>query len=292
MTHKSIAPALRAAGLALLAGAILGTSAFAQRPGPPPGGPFGGPGRPFGGPGGPGGFGGPGRGMRGPRPSSLANTPLAALSTGLKLTGAQKSKIGAIQAQYRAQRPPMMPPPGGPPPPPRPGMPGGPGRPGGPGMRGGMDGMRGLTQKADSQIKGVLTSSQKAALPGLIKTLDDLRFAGIPLETYGDLKLSAGQKAQIAGFVQAGQQTMRKAFDQSRQSGDFGAIREAMRTGRDHVQHQALSVLTAAQKATVSRYKAAHPQEDRGGFGGPPPGRGFGPPPPGGRFGGPPPPRR
>ena len=256
---------LRAAALTVLVGTLLSTTAFAQRPGPPPGGPFGSPGSPFGGPGGP--FGGPGREMRGPRPSSLADTPLAALAAGLKLTAAQKSKITTIQSTYREQRQHWMPRPGDGPPPPR------------EAMRGMMDKMRGLDQATNTEIKAVLTDTQKAALPTLLKTFDDLRFAGIPLETYGALNLRAAQKAQIASFVQAGQQSLRTTMDHARQSGDFGAIREAMQTSRDQVRQKTDSVLTPTQKTLIAHYKASHPRPDRG-FGPPPPGGGFGPPPP------------
>jgi Spy/CpxP family protein refolding chaperone len=266
MTYCFNTHALRTTVLTLLVGTMLGTAVFAQRPSPPPPrGRFGGPGGPFGGPG------GPGRGMRGPRPSALADTPMAALSAGLKLTAAQQAKIAKIQAQYRAQRGQFMPRPGGPPPPPE-------------SMRGLMDKMRGLDQSTAAQIKTTLTSSQKAALPGLLKTFDDLRFAGIPLETYSALNLRPSQKAQIAAFVQSGQQTLRTTMDRARQTGDFKAIRAAMRTGRDQVMQKTDSVLTPTQKAVVAHYKAGHPRPERGG--------GFGPPPPGGRFGPPPPPGR
>jgi hypothetical protein len=276
MTYRFNTRALRAAVLSVLVSTMLGTPAFAQRPGPPPGPPpprgrFGGPGGPFGGPG------GPGRGMRGPRPSGLADTPVVALSAGLKLNTTQQAKIATIQAQYRVQRGQLLPRPSGPPPPPE-------------GMRGLLDKMRGLDKSTATQIKTTLTDQQRAALPALLKTFDDLRFAGIPLETYGALNLRAGQKAQIAAFVQTGQQALRTTMDHARQTGDFEAIRAAMRTGRDQVMQKTEAVLTPAQKSVVSRYKAGHPRpEHGGGFGPPPPGGGFGPPPPGGGFGPPPP---
>ena len=260
MTYRFNTRALRTTALTLLVGTMLGTTAFAQRPGPPPGPPP--PGGRFGGP-----FGGPGGPRRGPRPAPLADTPVAALSAGLKLTTAQQSKIAAVQAQYRAQRGRLMPRPGGGPPPPF------------EAMRGLMDKMHGLDQSTAAQIKTTLTAPQKAALPALLKTFDDLRFAGIPLETYGALNLRPGQKSQIAAFVQTGQQTLRTAMDRARQTGDFGAIRAAMRTGRDQVMQKTDSVLTSTQKTIIAHYKAGHPRPERG-FGPPPPGGGFGPPPP------------
>lgn len=235
-----------AAALAALVSAILGAAAFAQFGGPPPGG-------------------GPGRGMRGPRPSTAAGAPLPALAAGLKLTAAQQAKIAKIQAQFAGQRRSLLPPPGGgPPPDPRT-------------MRAAMDRMRGLDQTADAGIASVLTSTQKAVLPGLLKTLDDLRLAGIPPATYGALKLTASQAARITGLARTSRQAMRGAMDAARRSGDFGAVRQSMRGGRERLASQAAAILTPTQRGLVDKYKAAHPRPPSGGPGG------FGPPPPGER---------
>ena len=260
-----ISTGTRAAALTALVGIALATAAFAQFEGPPPGPP-----PPFGGPrfGGPGG--GPGRGMRGPRPSTAANAPLPALAAGLKLTSVQQAEVAKIQAQFAQSRRMLMPPPpspGGPPPDPG-------------AMRAVWDQMRGMDQAADARIGAVLTGPQRAALPALLRTLDDLRLAGIPPATYGALKLTGSQTARITGLAQASQQEMRGAMDAARRSGDFGSVRQTMRAGRDRLASQAAAVLTPTQRSLVDKYKAAHPRPPFGG-----PGDGFG-----GPRGGPPPP--
>lgn len=269
MTHHSWTRPLRAAALTALVSAMLGTAAFAQWPGPPPGGPRGPSGPPFGGPGRPG-------MMRGPRPASVADMPLSALAAGMTLTAGQKAKIAAIQTHLAKQRRALMPRPGGGPPPDR------------DTMRANMDKMRALDQQAAADIKAILTDTQKSALPALLKTLDDLRFVGIPLETYGDLKLTDDQKTKIAALVQTAQQAGRAAMDAARQSGDFSTVRQTLSTSHDQAVQQAMALLTTAQKAVVTKFKASHPQPGPGGFGPPPPGGGFGPPPGGGGFGPPP----
>lgn len=231
------------AALTVLVGAMLGTAAFAQFGGPPPGGP------PFGGPR----FGGPPPGGRrgpGPRPSTAADIPLSALTTGLNLTAAQQTKIAAIQAQAAQQRRDLLPRPGdGPPPDPE-------------SWRNAMDKMRAMNRTAVAGIEAVLTVPQQAALPALLKMLDDLRFAGIPPATYSVLNLTDAQKTQITGLAQTAQRN-----------------RPAGRSGHDLLLSQAAAVLTPAQRDIVDKYKASHPRPP---FGPPPPGGpgGFGPPPP------------
>ncbi len=256
----------RTAALTALIGVMLGTAALAQFGGPPP------PGGPrFGGPrGGSPGGGGPGRGMRGPRASTAATAPLPALTAGLRLTAEQQAKIARIQSTFSGQRRSMMPPPpppGGPPPDFR-------------AMGAAFDRMRAMEQSADASVQAVLTAQQRAALPGLLRTLDDLRTAGIPPATYGALHLTTAQTARITGMAQALQQATRQAMAAPPAGGD---PRSAMRAGRDRLAAQAAAVLTPTQRAIVDKYKAAHPRPAFGEPGGPR-GGGFGGPP-----GGPPP---
>lgn len=259
MHKKSIgARTIRAAALAAVLGVTLSTAAFAQfGPPPPPGSP-----PPFGGP--PGGprFGGP---RRGPRPSTAANAPLPALTAGLKLSAAQQTKVADIQERFSRQRRELMPrPPGGPPLDPDP-------------MRGAWDKMRALGQTADAGIAAVLSGPQKAALPALLHTLDDLRMEGILPATYGALKLSGSQTARLTALARTSQQATRQAIDAARRSGDFGSVRVSMQSERRRLASQAASMLTPAQRGIVNSYKAAHPRPPFGGPGGP---GGFGPPPP------------
>ena len=241
----------RTAALTALIGVMLGTAALAQFGGPrpgPPGGPR------FGGPGGGGPGGRPGRGMRGQRPSTAATAPLPALAVGLRLTAAQQAKIAKIQSTFSSQRRSLMPPPpppGGPPPDFR-------------AMRGAFDRMRGMEQSADAGVQAVLSGPQRAALPAFLKTLDDLRMAGIPPATYALLHLTKAQTSRIAGMVQASQQTMGGPGQ--------GGGRQAMRAGRERLAAQAAAVLTPFQRGVVNGYKAAHPRPAFGGPDGPPPG--------------------
>lgn len=269
MHKKSIrAHTIRAAALAAVLGVTLSTAALAQfgpphPPGPPP--PFGGP------PGGPH-SGGPGRG---PRPSTAANAPLPALTAGLELSAAQQTKVAQIQEQFNRQRRKLMSPPPGGGPPPDPGA-----------MRGAWDKMRALSQTADAGIAAVLSGPQKAALPALLRTLDDLRIEGIPPATYGVLKLSESQTARLTDLARTSQQATRQALDTARRSGDFGSVRASMQSERRRLAARAAALLTPAQRSIVSSYKAAHPRPPFGGPGGPggPDGPGgpggFGPPPP------------
>ena len=245
---------IRAAALAAVLGTVLsaalGTAAQAQFGPPPPGGRFGGP---------------PG----GPRLSTAANAPLEALTAGLKLSAAQQAKVAEIQQQFGRQRRALMPPPPGGGPPPNPGA-----------MRGAWDRMRAQGQSADAGIMAVLSSSQKAALPSLLRTLDDLRLVGVPPATYGLLKLSGSQAARLTALARASQQSTRQAMGAARRSGDFGSVRASQRAERDHVASQAAAVLTPFQRGVVDGYKSVHPRPPFGGPGGPGGPGGFGPPPP------------
>jgi hypothetical protein len=181
-----------------------------------------------GGPGGPG-FGGPpphGRGPHGPRPASAAFVPVETLTAALKLTPAQAAKVRGVQAKLRA----------GMPRPPRPDGPDGPGREFNPPPPPDFEKMRAQEQAADRDVRAVLTAAQKKALPGLLKEIDDLHAVGIPAGVYPVLRLTAGQKAQVARMARQGH-------------GD------------------ATAVLTAAQKKAVAAYERDHPRP------GPPPRR-------------------
>ena len=267
---------------ALLLGTICIPSAFALAQGGPPPGPDQGQGRPP--------FGGPPRFGGGQRGASVAQIPVSALTAALNLTADQKSKIDSIQKDAQQQRRSLMTPPdqgaGGPPDPEQ--------------MRANFDKMRSLDQQTKANIEAVLTDDQKQALPGFLKEVETYRSTGIPLEVYGDLKLTVDQKQQIAAVAKKAQQDMQAKMEAARQSGDFQSMRSAMDQNRQTTHAKAMAVLTADQRATVKKYMDAHPRPQGGpggpgGFGGPggPGGPGgFGPggpggPPPGGPDGGP-----
>ena len=235
------------------------SNASAQFPGGrPPHGGMGGPPpgwghRPPGGPGGPG-F--PGPGFRpGPPPASLATVPVAALANQLKLTASQRAKIAQYQKSFRQQRPP-----------PRPGQ-----------MPFGGDKMRRLNQQVSQKIEGTLTAAQKQSVPGLLHEMDALQSAGIPLEIYTDLKLTASQKKKLMALApprgrMGGPPRDGMGGPPPGGPGDRPPFRPGMMQGGNP---KAMTILTAGQKAMVEKYHREHPRMGPGGNFGPPP------PPPG-----------
>ena len=281
---------------ALLVGTVSASVALCQPPGGGPGGPGGR------GPGGPGGFGGRGGGggpMGGMRQLSPVQTPASALASGLKLTDDQQAQIQSIQDKLKAQRDSLMP---------RPGQDGGE-RPDPETMRAAFDKLRTAEQKANKDIEALLTATQKAALPALLRQLDGMRQLGIPLEVLGDLKLTAAQKTQLNAIAKKAADSLPKPGQGRPGDGGPGGPpdgggpgqggrgfggpgggqrgRGEMDANRQKFHEQAMAVLTDAQKQQVQEFMEAHPRPDGGpgrrGFGGPGGPGGFGgdgPPPP------------
>ncbi|HLV79370.1 MAG TPA: Spy/CpxP family protein refolding chaperone [Chthonomonadaceae bacterium] len=196
--------------------------------------------------------------------------PLPFLEAGLKLTDDQKAQIAQIQQQFRKQMRAQMPPPPGP---------GEGGPPDLATMRANREKGRALEQQATHRIEGVLTSDQKAALPGLLDEARALQGAGIPLEAYSDLKLSADQRHQIAAIGKNIRQEMDQKRQAAEQSGDFQSMHEAMRSAHQQAHEKVLAVLTDSQRATAEKAARQRRGPGPGGFGPPPDGAG---PPPGG----------
>lgn len=274
-----------ATGFALLATGLLGAGSLHRVEAQPPGGFGGGP---------PGGMMGGGR--RGPRELTAAGAPVEAYAAAIKLNDKQKSQIKAIQAALKAEREKIMPPPGA-----------GGGAPGG-GMGGGMDfnAMRAnfeklgkAQEKADKDISAILNDAQKKALAPLLKQLNGLRDAGIPLEIVPALKLTDKQITQIQDVVNknrpAGGMGMMgggrpggappaggpppgggrpgggpPGGGMMGGMGGFGAMRAA----REKMRAEAAKVLTAPQKKLVDDWDKAHPRPQFGGMGGGRPGGG------------------
>ncbi len=241
---------------------------------------------------------GGGFGRRGGGPLTVASVPVEALAKPLSLTADQKTKITGIQAKYREDMRALFPqggrggpgggrPGGGPGANARPGgAPGGPGggapvggvRPGGGRGFGGMDPavmekIRGLSQTATASIEGVLKSSQKAKLPGLLKEFQALREARIPLEVASDLKLTPDQAKRIEAVSDEQQKKMQAMFQGAARGGDRNAMRASFQAMRQENQQKIDAILTADQKAAIKKYEDAHPRPGRGG-GGPGGGRG------------------
>jgi hypothetical protein len=182
-----------------------------------------------------GGFGG--RGQRGfGRTVTAATAPVAALDAELNLTADQKKKITAIQDKFGTDVKALLPQPGS--------------QPDQNAAREMFQKVRDLNDKASKEVEDTLNPDQKAKLPGALKDLTNLRSVGIPLETVGDLKLTADQKKKIADIAQDMQTKTQEAI----QNGDRAKRREIMQAGRQ----QALDVLTPEQKAVIDKYQAAH----------------------------------
>ncbi len=240
--------------------------------------------------------------MGGMRQASAVQTPASALASGLQLTDTQKTQIQNIQDKLKQQRDALMP---------RPGQDGDQ-RPDPETMRANFDKLRTAEQKANKDIEALLTATQKAALPALLKKLDGMRQVGIPLEVLGDLKLTAAQNTQLDAIAKKAADAMPKPGQGRPGDGDPGGPggpggggdpgrgrpdRSAMEANRKKFHDQAMAVLTDSQKQIVQDYMEAHPRPEGFGPGGP--GRpggpgGFGgdgppPPPPDGGGDGPPP---
>jgi hypothetical protein len=186
------------------------------------------------------------------------------------------SRINSIQKQLQEQWQNLMPAPGQ--------------RPDGPpdweAMEANREKMRGLEQKAASDIDAVLTAEQKSAVPELMKILNVLGRAGVFPELIGDLKLTTEQKRQLAALPTPPPPP--RPGDEGREGGG-PPDRDAMQQNRQQANQQVMRILTAEQKKIVEAFRQSQPGRGPGGGGRPPRpgGGGFGPPP--GGYGGPPP---
>ncbi len=229
--------------IAAVAALTMGLSSFAQQaPGAAPGG--GGGGRQ--------GRQGGGRGFGGP--ATLSAVPAAVLADGLKLSAVQKAKIQAIQDQSRKDMQALRPAPGAQ-----------------VDRQEMMQKFQALNEETNKSIEGVLTPDQLKASVAFLKSVSAYRTVGIPLEVLPDLKLTADQKTKIAAIADVAQKQLQDEMQKLRAAGGngggggggFQAIQELMKANGD----KAAAVLTPAQKSTLDKYKADHPQGR--GFGGP-----------------------
>jgi hypothetical protein len=229
--------------IAAVAALSMGLSSYAQQaPGGAPGG---------------GGFrqGGRQGGGRGFGAPTLATVPAAVLADGLKLSAVQKAKIQAIQDQSRKDMQALRPAPGAQ-----------------VDRQEMMQKFQALNEETNKSIEGVLTPDQLKASAAFLKSVGAYRTVGIPLEVLPELKLTADQKAKIAAIADVAQKQLQDEMQKLRAAGGngggggggFQAIQELMKANGD----KAAAVLTPAQKSTLDKYKAEHPQQ-RGGFGGP-----------------------
>jgi len=199
---------------------------------------------------------------------TISNIPDAVLASELKLTDDQKTKIAAIKKKSRDDMQALQPTDGSQ-----------------PDFRALAPKMQEINQQTTKDIEAALTDDQKTQSKGLIKDLQSLRSVGIPIETYGDLKLTDDEKKKITALAtDIDKDRTQKIQDAqaARQAGDQAKAQEIMQSlrGTGGPNEKALAVLTDTQKETVTKYIKDHPQGRRPG--GARPG-GNPPPPPAGK---------
>ena|SRR5687767_9505333 len=158
---------------------------------------------------------------KGARGVQLANMPVQALDRLVTLTADQKTKITAIQDKFEADAKAL---------------------PKDPSSR---EKRRDLNRAATQQVMAVLTDAQKEKLRSAMKELGPIAGAGIPIPLLQDLKLTDEQKKKIADIVAEARKGAASG------PGDRKAMRE-------QVQTKIAAVLTAEQKAIVTKYMAEH----------------------------------
>jgi len=205
------------------------------------------------------------------RPLTLSGTPGPTLKAVLKLTDAQEKKVSAIQRKAgddmrgvfprmeRGQRPDQK------------------------AIEAVMPKVEARMKKADAEISAVLTPDQRKKAPGLLREMQALRGAALPMSLAGKLKLTPAQLTKLDAVSKARAAKQRKAFDSMGQSGDPAMAMQQMGAIRDNARKQALGALTGPQRAAVEKWEKEHPRNAFGGFGG----RMGGPGGPGGRMGAP-----
>jgi Spy/CpxP family protein refolding chaperone len=201
-----------------------------------------------------------GRGQGGyQRGGTLATLPVSLMDSYLKLTSDQKSKITAIQTQYKADVKALMP------------APADAGAPADPqARRDMMQKSREVSTKADADIKAVLTPEQTPMLDTMNKDLQTYNAVGIPAEILGEVKLTADQKAKITTIADDSRKEMQSKMQELQNGGDRQAMMQAMQGMQKATHDKAMEALDLSQKNKVELYLKDHPQPQggRGGFGG------------------------
>ena len=177
-------------------------------------------------------------------PVYLSDLSVDTMSSGLKLTDEQKTKIQAIldkrAADYKTLVLPLD-------------------QQGQPGAVQEANRKRGeLAQKADTDIEAVLTDDQKKMLPDYKKEVGFFRQAGLPAGLIGDMKITDEQRTKIAAQATENRRTMRQKTRAAQQSGTAmtPAQRQAMlKENQDKI----LALLTPEQRAMLDKYNKDHP---------------------------------
>jgi Spy/CpxP family protein refolding chaperone len=130
-----------------------------------------------------------------------------------------------------------------------------------------MEKMRTASEKTGKEIEGVLTSAQKAKLPGVLKQLDTVRGAGIPMGAAPDLNLTPDQLNKLEALSKDRQKQMESLRGAGGQGGG-GDMMQRFQQMRAENQKKVDAILTAPQKAALKKYEDAHPRRGFGGGGG------------------------
>ena len=174
------------------------------------------------------------------KPVSLSIAPLDALTADLKLDAGQKKRVGAIQDKLEKD------------------------------ARGMSKNARGsdyseqtakmsdLVTKADKDIDAELTADQKPLSIELLKRLSTLRSAGIPLETYVDLKLTPEQLKSLEEAlpdIKKENKDRSDAMLAAAKSRNMNKMRSIMESVGDKVK----AILTKDQVSLVEKYRKKYP---------------------------------
>lgn len=168
------------------------------------------------------------RPARAARGAAVTAVPAEVLAQELKLTEGQKDQVSKIQEKLASDVKAL--------------------RPKGVALdTSARDKIRDLNQQASKDILALLTADQKKKLPAVLREMGGLRMAGIPLRALGELKLTADQKKQIAGYVKDAQAGLKDLSAADR--------RVKMRDAMKDVASKTQAILTADQKKVLEGYQ-------------------------------------
>ena len=200
-----------------------------------------------------GGGGRQGGGQRRGGGNALVNMPLSVIDSYLKLTADQKTKITAIQTQYKTDAKAFTPAPPAAGEMPDPQV-----------QRDMRTKQREASTKADTDIKAVLTDDQTKLVPDMTKELGVYQSAGIPIGVVSDMNFTAEQKTKITTIASDSAKEIQAKNKEARANGGQ-PDRQAMADLRKAASEKIMAVLTDTQKTTLEAYRKAHPTPQYGG---------------------------
>lgn len=175
---------------------------------------------------------------------SLATTPCVRLAAELHLSDKQKQAIAEIQEKYLGDRyalkhyfPRDL--------------------TGGPKsfaqMRVQLEKERSLEEDASKQIDAWLTDDQRKAAPEVLKVLEMLATAGIPINLPIDLKLSSDQKSSLFATVAKSRQELNAMQEEARQKNDYNKIHFIFLSSQESLHRQVMAMLSETQKTAIDQ---------------------------------------